>query len=228
MPKEDDRVRRVLEHPATQTLLGVAAVALSFIGMARTFSTRGGRSWYAKAYREGAVAQRERELWHERNHQRYAARSAYFEGRGSELLTERGLVVAGPGKPFPDASFERLTGGFRRSRFRVRSREAQAELLVDVDSADRDGGIALNFDDGRRWALSIEAKDDDLRQYDMGRPEPLPDVEMARFAARLLAVKGCGFRTITLMRPDFREIREQIWRDHVAKHPELAEEEWPF
>lgn len=101
MPKEDDPVRRVLEHPATQTLLGVAAVALSFIGMARTFSTREGRSWYAKAYREGAVAQRERERWHERNHQRYAARRAYFEGRGGELLTERGLVVAGPGKSVP-------------------------------------------------------------------------------------------------------------------------------
>lgn len=223
---EDDPMRRLLENPAILAALGVTAVALFVRSAVKTFSTPEGRRSYRRAYREGAVAQRERDKWHERNAERYAARRAYFEGRGGELFAERAEVRLGPEKPFADARMERLPAGFRHTKFEVRSRRAGARVQVDYDLADRDGRVWLAFDDGRTWGLTISAGKDDLRQWDSGAT--LPDVDMARFACRLLAAPGSSFRTITLIRPEQREIREEIWREHVAKHPELAEEEWPF
>jgi hypothetical protein len=226
MSDDSDRIWKAMNHPAARAVASMAAVAGFLIFAGKQFSTPQGRSSYWDQVRRAAALRAEQDRWHERQNQRIHAKWDYMKGRGGDLYRERALVRVGPEPPFPDATFEWRKAGFRHSSFAVSSRAAGATLTVGWDVADRDGGIRLSFDDGRIWSLGISAGPHDLGQYQAG--DELPDIGMARMACRLLATPGSPFSTITLVRPDAAQIRKQIWEEHVAAHPELAEEKWPW
>lgn len=226
MADDFDRLKRTFDNPGTRALLGLASIAGFALYAGKIFSTSEGRRGYLQQVRRSVAERRERDAWHERKNKRTRAKLDYFNGRGGELWSQRALIVIGPESPFADATFEYLRGGFRQTRFVIRSCLVGAELHAGFDSADRNGGISLGFDDGRKWSLGVWAGQRDFRQYESA--ETLPDVVMARFACRMLAAPGCPFSTITLVLPESSEIRNQIWRDYVVEHPELEEEEWPW
>jgi hypothetical protein len=221
-----ERLRRFLEHPGTRALMTAVTLGGFLAYAAKTFSNAEGRRTYSDQVRKAAAERRVRDAWKERQNQRHRAKTDYFNGRGGQLWAERALIVIGPEEPFPDATFEYRRGGFRETSFAIQSRSAGANLEASFDTADRTGGVRLELDDGRRWRLGIWAEQHGFRQYETSTT--LPDREMARLACRLLAAPGCPFTTITLTRPESAEIRAQIWRDHVAEHPELADEPRPF
>lgn len=201
----------------------MAAIAGFFIYAGKRFSTPEGRQSYVDEVKQAVAERRRRDRWRERRDARYRAKLDYFNGRGGELYRERAEIHIGPEAPFPDARYEQLPGGFRGSSFRASSQSAGASVVLRWDVADRDGGLKLSLSDGRTWSFGFFAGHSDLHQY----AKAPHDFELARLACRLLATPGSQFSTITFVRPDAGEIREQIWRDHVAEHPELADEPWP-
>lgn len=226
MKDDFDRIRRGFDTPEVRALLSAAAIAGFFAYAGSMLANPKRRKNYFEQVRKAGAERRERDAWRKRDTERIRARWAYFNEQGDKLWAERALITVGPEKPFPDAVFERLPAGFRHARFAIQSRKAGAKLTMGYDVADRTGGLNLIFDDGRKWSLGITTGNQDVAQYQAS--EILPDIEMARLACRLMATPDCPFSTITLIRPESREIREQIWRDHLAQHPELEREPWPF
>jgi len=222
----EQRLWRFLEHPGTRALMATAALGGFLAYAAKTFSTPEGRQGYWKQVKKAAAERRQHDAWHARQAKRHRAKTEYMNGPGRELWRQRAQIVIGPEQPFPDARYRTAPAGFRHSAFTIRSESAGAELHVGYDVADRDGGLLLTFDDGRTWGLSISAGPHGVSQYQAA--DAIPDMDMARLACRLLAVPESPFSTITLLRPESSEIYSQIWRDHLAEHPELADEPWPF
>ena len=226
MAEDSDRLWRALNHPASRALMAGAAIAGFFVYAAKRFSSPEGRRSYFEEVRKAAAERREHDAWHERQAQRSRAKNEYMNGPGLDLWRQRAQIVIGQQEPFPDARFEYTRAGFRQSGFTIRSESAGAELHVGYDVADRDGSLLLTLDDGRKWGLGISAGRRGLGQYSAA--DSIPDMEMAQLACRLLAAPESPFCTITLLRPESSAIRAQILRDHVAEHPELADEPWPF
>ena len=226
MADDSDRLWAAMNHPAARALAAAAAIAGFAIFAGKRFSSPEGRRSYFEEVRKAAAERREHDAWHQRQAERSRARTEYMNGPGRELWKQRAQIVIGPEEPFADAKYAVARAGFRHSAFDIRSALAGATLHVGYDVADRDGSLLLTLDDGRRWGLGISAGRRGLGQYQAG--DAIPDMAMARLACRLLAVPESPFSTITLLRPEATEIRDQIWRDHLAKHPELADEPWPF
>jgi hypothetical protein len=224
MADDFERIRRTTDSAGFRALLGMAAVAGFFVYAGKLFSSPQGRRGYWDQVRQAAAERRERDAWHERKNRRIRAKLDYFDGRGGELYRQRALIRIGPEPGFPDARYERRPAGFRHAAFHVQSLAAGASLDVDWDVADRDGRLRLELTDGRAWRFGFHAGQSDLHQYDKADH----DFEMAGLASRLLATPGSPFSTITFVRPEASAIRDQIWQDHVAEHPELAEEDWPW
>jgi hypothetical protein len=226
MTDDFDRIRRFTDNPGTRALSSMAAIAGFFPYAGKLLSSPEGRRGYWGQVRQAAAERRDRDRWHERRNQRYRAKQAYFDGPGGAIYRQRAEIGIGPEKPFPGAIYERLPGRFRGSHFKVTSASPGASIDVSWDVADRDGALKLILADGRSWSFGFFARNTELRQ---DRYEGVVhDFELARIACRLLATPGSPFSTITFVRPEARQIHEQIWEDHVAEHPELAQEDWPL
>lgn len=157
---------------------------------------------------------------HERSSRKTRYYNDYFsQGEGWTLLRERAYVQVEPQAPFPDAVYSTETAGFRQAAFSVTSASANATVRVGWDVADRNGGISLQMANGTKWSLGIYAMAPGLSQYAPGKEI---DVESATLACRLLATPGSPFKTITLTRPNFTEIKAAIWHEHMLTNPELA------
>lgn len=147
----------------------------------------------------------------------------FHSGPGRDQMDCLGKIIVGPLAPFPDAKLVRRNGGFRQTAWRITSDIEKLQLQASFDSADRDGSLFLLRDGKRIWSLGIYALAPVMLAHDK---QPIDEVN-AKLAAKLLSVFDSGFDRIAFMRPDYENIRRQLWIEFMRANPDIAMElEW--
>jgi hypothetical protein len=222
MADDADPLWRILDNPATRALLSIAAIVGGVVLAKNQFSTADGRREYWDQVRQGAAERRQRERILAIQQAKNRVKRDYLNGPGNVIYRQRALTVIGPERPFADARFERLQGGFRERAFRASSNSAGASIEVNWDMADRDGHLRLSLADGRTWSFGFRASQTDLGEDLGGRTQSARNDEIARIACRLLATSGSPFATITFLDSDHWRIEEEVWQEYVASRPEVG------
>ncbi|MCL6682349.1 hypothetical protein [Sphingomonas alba] len=237
MSERNDEVfeglRRFFGNPIVTAGMALASVALLPLA-ARMQNSPEGRERLRREMEKQAKRREETLRDQELSRARDQAVRDYFshDGPGGRLLRELGKVTIGPAEPLPDAIREppgpRSRGGWR---FRSPSLGAALEGRWDRDGC---GGLQLNLPDGTTWSLPTAGHDSGHQEARMEqelkyqrRPgeRPLFDPEAAEIAAQLLASAIGAPAQITLIRPEYFEIRDRLHNEFLDRHPEL-EDDW--
>jgi hypothetical protein len=216
---EDDPLKAFIRQPIVQAGFFILSSAL----LVNLKKTPGPEWWAAESERIRTEQEAVKRLSDRVQRQRTAYNSYFKDGPGRELLRNRASLRVGPEAGFPDAQFEWQSSGFRQAAFKVSSRQAAATIRIRWDVADRDGSLLLERADGSRWGIGFIAQGEpgELAQY---RQQAEVDIDAAKLACRLLATEPSGFRTISLVKADANQVRQDLWREYMRGNPEIAAE----
>lgn len=206
-------------HPLVAGLAKACGYALGAVLIAKYNSPENQRLRKKQQERERrARAENLRDV--ERRKLRHRLQESYFaDGPGKALYDERAHVVFPARNPFPDGTFERVSGGyFGGPGLIAASASAGASLtaksddgrgdyrLVRPDGTSRTGGVAFTGD-----MIEFSAQEH--------IPASKQDWELM---ARLIAAPNSFCRRIRVRRADHQRIRDLIWHEYLQEHPDIA------